>query len=370
MPETLPARPALDWYRKAARKKLVELRASDPQARLAQAQLAIAREHGFASWRKLKARIDELAVDLPALFAAIRGDDQPLIRRMLEEKPELANVRDAEGQSALHVAAADNNPDAIDLLLARNADARAHFGHSAHTALSWALTTRSFDSAAALVRGGVQPDLFCAAGMGDVARVRASFDDRGNVLPGASWTGSSRFAPDGTRQPTPPRARREIVADALYLACRNGQADVVRELLTHDPELSFRAFLGATPLHWAYFGARREVIDMLLAAGADPALRDHEYRCTPRPFGICVAASWGFMSPFMAVLKNDPGSVNVLDGRGTALHEAARAGQEAVVEILLQVGADPSCRDPDGKTPLDLALAGGHEGVVRRLRSR
>jgi ankyrin repeat protein len=367
MSETLPPRPALDWYRKAAKTKLLELRSVDPGARLAEAQLIVAREHGFASWRRLKARIDELVTDLPALFAAIRRDDRDQLRRMLADRPHLARVADGHGQTALHVAAEDNNPDAVDLLLAARADPGAAFGQSAHTALSWALTTMAFDSAAALVRGGVEPDLFCAAGMGDLGRVRAFFDPQGRLRAPASRTGSSRYSPGGTRRPLPTEPR-EVIADALYLACRNGQAEVVRELLGHAPDLSFRAFLGGTPLHWAHFGASRAVIDMLLAAGADPGLRDQEYGCTPRAFGICVAASWGFLSPFLAVLRNDPGTINLLDGRGTALHEAARAGQEAVVKLLLQVGADRSIRDHQGKTALDLAVAAGHAAVVDLLR--
>ncbi|MBC8105214.1 MAG: hypothetical protein H7Z14_01375, partial [Anaerolineae bacterium] len=48
-----PARPHLDWYRKAAKKKLDELHRTNPAAKLADAQLAIAREHGFPSWRAL-----------------------------------------------------------------------------------------------------------------------------------------------------------------------------------------------------------------------------------------------------------------------------------------------------------------------------
>jgi ankyrin repeat protein len=56
----LPARPNLDWYRKSARKKLTTLRAKDAKAILADAQLAIARESGFSSWRTLKQGIEGL----------------------------------------------------------------------------------------------------------------------------------------------------------------------------------------------------------------------------------------------------------------------------------------------------------------------
>ncbi len=50
---SLPARPSLEQLRKRAKERLAELRATKPQAKLAQAQLSIAREHGFESWPKL-----------------------------------------------------------------------------------------------------------------------------------------------------------------------------------------------------------------------------------------------------------------------------------------------------------------------------
>ena len=77
--EALPAHPNLDWYKKAAKKRLEELRTRDPGARLADAQLSIARENGFSSWRKLKDRIDQLT-DLPKLFDAIHRDDRAKMR--------------------------------------------------------------------------------------------------------------------------------------------------------------------------------------------------------------------------------------------------------------------------------------------------
>jgi hypothetical protein len=46
-----PNRPHLDWYRKAAKQRLSELRKTKPDAKLADAQLAIAPEHCFSSWR-------------------------------------------------------------------------------------------------------------------------------------------------------------------------------------------------------------------------------------------------------------------------------------------------------------------------------
>lgn len=363
----LPVRPDHNWYKKAAKKRLDQLREHHPDAKLADAQLALAREHGFASWRKLKDRIDQLT-DLPRLFDAIQRDDRPAIRALIEASPRLLRLPGPQGQTAIHVAAECNNPDAIEILLRHRADPQTYFGASGHNALSWALTVGATDAADALVKNGLEPDFFCAAGIGDLARMQSFFDARGRLRKNASRTGSSRWV-EGKRMPVPPSTARECISDALYFSSRNGHAQVVRELLAHDPDLSFRAFLGGTALHWAYFSGQPEVVKLLLQAGADPTLRDQEYNCTPRAFGICVAAGWGFPRIFERVLHMDPKAVNILEGRATPLHEAAREGHKEIVAALLAAGADPSLHDSEGRTALDLARLGNQESVVEILES-
>ena len=56
----LPDRPSLEYLKKLAKDRLQELRGADRSVRLAQAQLAVAREHGFPSWRALRAEVDRL----------------------------------------------------------------------------------------------------------------------------------------------------------------------------------------------------------------------------------------------------------------------------------------------------------------------
>ena len=55
MSRQLPARPNLEHLRKQSRELLALLRRGDPSVQLADAQHALAREYGFASWPKLKA---------------------------------------------------------------------------------------------------------------------------------------------------------------------------------------------------------------------------------------------------------------------------------------------------------------------------
>ena len=86
---TLPARPDLDQLRHQAKDLLRAARAGDTTAAariravsgrqtLAGAQLAVAREYGFAGWRALKTEVEAAAMDLAqqaeAFCAASIGD--------------------------------------------------------------------------------------------------------------------------------------------------------------------------------------------------------------------------------------------------------------------------------------------------------
>ncbi len=78
----LPARANLEHLRNEAKQLLRELRASDAVARLSDAQLIVAREYGFPSWRRLKAAVDDRERD--RVFAAARDGDLHAVRRALE----------------------------------------------------------------------------------------------------------------------------------------------------------------------------------------------------------------------------------------------------------------------------------------------
>ena len=58
------------------------------------------------------------------------------------------------------------------------------------------------------------------------------------------------------------------------------------------------------------------------------------------------------------------------DGDYTPLHGAAENGVLENVKLLIASGADVTAQLTDGKTPLDLAKAQGHAGVVEYLESQ
>jgi ankyrin repeat protein len=391
MSRSLPLRANLEWLKKLSKERLAALRMREPDAQLNEAQLEVAREYGFTSWRQLQAHVEQVRAqldalvpadvrrraaedhvaaddpDLAKLFAAVRAGETVAVQELVARRPALLAAHGPEGETPLHVAAQFNDSRIASVLVAYGADIDAKLGQSAHTALSWAVTCNSLDCARTLLKLGAEADLFCAAGIGAIESLQPWFDVAGALRPNASRTGSSRVAADGSRLPCPPPTAGEQISDALYAACRNGQVEAARFLLTKGPDLSFRAYIGGTPLHWAYFGGSREIVEMLLAAGADAAVRDDVLKCTPRAFGVATAASWGFDFKVRKLVADDPALANAVDEHTSPLIEAARGGQARVVRLLLDSGADASWRDAAGRTAKDAAAAKGHAEIVTML---
>src|SRR5262245_24104558 len=115
MPLALPANPSFDWLKKAAKKRLAELRVGKPDAKLHQAQRAIANDYGFKSWRSLKAYLDRAGP--PAhdrIFAAARAGDVDVVRRAFASGFDPATA-DADGRT-IHQLAKDLRHEALELL--------------------------------------------------------------------------------------------------------------------------------------------------------------------------------------------------------------------------------------------------------------
>ncbi len=203
MSQPLPLRANLEWLKKLSKERRDALRLRSPGATLSEAQLDVAREFGFPSWRKLKARVEQVRGaldvlvppevrrgaasetvaaddrDLALLFAAVAAGETQAITKLVAGRPALAGAHGPDGQTPLHMAAQYNDPQIAALLVAYGADLDARFGQSGHSPLSWAMTCNALECARELVRFGALPDLFCAAGIGMLDRVQTFFDGTG-----------------------------------------------------------------------------------------------------------------------------------------------------------------------------------------------
>lgn len=290
---TLPEHPSLDYLKKLAKERLRDLRRTDPAARLAAAQLDIAREHGFPSWRALKAELDRRqATPAEAFFAACRAGDVPALRGLLDQDPGLADARDAEGSTGLHQAI--HHVEAVRLLLERGADPNArdvgdnayplHFA-SAHGLLDtmrilldaggdvhgvgdlhdsdvigWAAgqgRQEQRDAVALLVERGARHHIFSAIAMGDADLVRRVVREN----PQALSRRRSRFEHRQT-------ALHFALAAPVGLGPKAVQHDMVELLIQLGADLEAKDDLGRTPLEVAMLSADLRATRLLTAAGA------------------------------------------------------------------------------------------------------
>lgn len=81
----LPARPNLDHLKNQAKSLLKQMRRRDPAAQLAKAQLALARDYGFASWPRLHAYVLEQSPQPAGILATVneRAYEQAKPRRQV-----------------------------------------------------------------------------------------------------------------------------------------------------------------------------------------------------------------------------------------------------------------------------------------------
>ena len=119
---------------------------------------------------------------------------------------------------------------------------------------------------------------------------------------------------------------------------------------------------GLKPLHIAVEHAAVEIVETLLAAGANMEAEDKQGR-TPLMHAI-LASRW---DSFDNLLRSGA-RIDHKDVMGmSALHWAARSGQVAMIAALLEKGAGRLDYDSAGYEPIHQAAAGGHILAVEAL---
>uniref|UniRef100_A0A667WVU7 Poly [ADP-ribose] polymerase n=1 Tax=Myripristis murdjan TaxID=586833 RepID=A0A667WVU7_9TELE len=149
-------------------------------------------------------------------------------------------------------------------------------------------------------------------------------------------------------------ARNSDVDYRLLEAAKAGDLDTVKSLCTAQ-NVNCRDLEGrhSTPLHFAAGYNRVSVVEYLLHHGADVHAKD-KGGLVP----LHNACSYGHYEVAELLVRHGA-SVNVADlWKFTPLHEAAAKGKYEICKLLLKHGADPTKKNRDGNTPLDLVKDG------------
>ena len=332
--------------------------------------------------------------DFPLHIAATEGHDE--VVRVLLDHGAGVDTPNAEGKTPLHRAAKYGRLTSVSLLLAAGADCEARRGDG-DTPLLLAVSEGLVEVAVLLLDGGANLEARSEADgetpllravhlgklpMAELLLKRGAFIDARRGRDDKSSHDLARHgmerlltvhhiheAAKCEREGTPqllaclaagvdPNKRDELGNSPLFYAAT---AAAVRALVAAgaDPRIhsAFEASDGITPLHVASVLGRTEVINALIAAGAEP-----DATSISGDTSLHQAALNGWPASCTALLDGGA-SVDARDSAGRSpLHRAARFGGAAQVEcakVLLARGADPNAQSSSGSRPLDAVCGSG-----------
>ncbi|GLG95135.1 uncharacterized protein GBIM_02172 [Gryllus bimaculatus] len=152
-------------------------------------------------------------------------------------------------------------------------------------------------------------------------------------------------------------AADNVALTPLHEAVRCGREAACRVLLAHGADPDAPDLHGRTPLHDAVALRLRHVGELLLEHGADVRAEDAE---VDYPHLLLTSQTHG--------VKSIDKVYDVRQGK-TPLHEAARTGDGALCEWLVEKGANAHQVDEDGRTAMHEAAAHGRIGACVVLAS-
>jgi hypothetical protein len=347
----------------------VRTSAGEAKCRLADAQLVIARSHGFLSWPKLAQHITEITrassavSNFEAAADAIVSGDVQTLERLLREDPQLIRARSTREHNAtlLHYVAANgvenyrqktpkNAMEILEVLMKAGAevDATANVYGGGATTLGLVATSVHPERAGVqdalmqiLLDYGAAIDHPQGAGNDSCAVIGCLHNDRPRAaeflaahgarlnLEGAAGVGrldvvKSFFNDDGRLKPNATKAQLQ---SGFIWACEYGRKDVVEFLLDKGIDLRAGENTGETALHLAAHRGQLEMIKLLLARGA-PLEAKNVYGGT-----VLGQATW-------SVMHGDPSIdfvpvIEELLAAGAKIEEADYpTGNERVDEVL------------------------------------
>lgn len=250
----------------------------------------------------------------------------------------------------------------IDVLLAHGAK----LDLQSSDALDPSLANHAPRAAEKMIELGAKADLFAAAALGRMELLRDCFGADGHLktLPVRRYVALNE---------------RDAIGLALLYAYVNRRAEVVDFLLEKDGNWNMTGVNNGTALHRATSGGDLDMIQRLVAKGADLSNRDNPYYATPYSWAdhckqpevvawmrahcaldLADAICFDLPEQVAARIAENPRNVHVRVSQwkiapSTPLHLVALMNRANFATLLLAHGAEVNALSGDGFTPLDIA---------------
>jgi len=419
MPRQLPEKPNLVYLKKEAKQLLRSMRSG----KLADAQHALAKEYGFATWAKLKSHVEVLSLTPPeALKMAVCDTDASRVREVLDRYPELRGHIDDPlpnygfGQNALFAAVQRSDRATIDILLSAGANIRQRTDW-------WAGGFGVLDDCDPtlvefLIERGAELDAHSASRLGmlrqlreflaaDPSVVHARGGDGQTPLHFASTVEVASFllengadidARDVDHESTPaqymlrvpqkrhyPRDRQEVARylvsqgglTDILMAAALGDLDLVRKHLDRDPNC-IRMSVSAEwfPKQDPRAGGTIYIWTLGMHRSAHVVARDfgHEdvfqllMQRTPEDLKLALACELGDETTFHEFLAKHPGVAKTLSQvHPQKLPQAAQNNNTTAVRLMLEAGWPVDAPGEMGATALHWAGFNGNAEMTREI---
>jgi len=156
----------------------------------------------------------------------------------------------------------------------------------------------------------------------------------------------------------------EYLSDfSIFEAAARGDLKRVNRLIQKDPTaISSFSSDGFTALHLASFFSHLELVELLVNEGADVNAVAQNASWVSPIHSAAAAQSPEIVEQLLAG-GADPNAQQM--GGWTALHSAAKHGDAAMVTLLLRYGADPKVVSEDGLSALDLSESEEVDAIIR-----
>jgi ankyrin repeat protein len=282
------------------------------------------------------------------LFDALKNNDLPKVKTLLENNHQLLNSRDESGNTPLHLAVRQKQHETVAYLLNEGADVNCgntnrvtplHISSSVgNPEITWLLIEKDADVGLADYQLHTPLHYAVANGFSEVAEML--------VMSGA-----------------PLEAKNSYDRTPLLLCARErGTPEIARLLIDAGADVNVKDRFESTPLELAAWRGYKEIIGLLIENGAEIPVTGRKARTI-----LFLACQQGLSDLFRLQVEKGIDVTIPNSSQGTLMHDAAKGGSPEIIDALIKKGLNVATKDKYGWTPLHYAAMNNHINVLQTL---